>query len=117
VLVQPESSNGTGALVLHAKQQTAFTRHEVAPAQPTPNGVFAWAKGMLIVEDWPLREVLDELARYRPGILRCATEVADLRISGVFPLLDTESSLNLLAASFPLKVRSLSRYWVTVEGR
>ncbi|MBL8266021.1 FecR domain-containing protein [Steroidobacter sp.] len=117
VSVQPESQQSGGALILRAGEQTTFTKRAIAAVQPADSTTFAWTKGMLIVDEWRLQDVLDELARYRPGIIRCAQDVADLRISGIFSLLDTQSSLNLLAASFPLTVRSLSRYWVMVEAR
>lgn len=117
VSVQPELPGSSGALILRAGEQTTFTKQQVAAVQPADSTTFAWTKGMLIVDEWRLQQVLDELARYRPGIIRCAQDVADLRISGIFSLLDTQGSLNLLAASFPLTVRSLSRYWVMVEAR
>lgn len=117
VSVQPELPGAAEVLTLNAGEQTTFTQRKAAPAQPVDSTAFAWTKGMLIVEEWRLQDVLDELARYRPGIIRCAEDVADLRISGIFSLLDTQSSLNLLVASFPVTVRSLSRYWVTVEAR
>lgn len=32
-----------------------------------------------------LGDFIAELSRYRPGVLRCAEEVADRRVSGTFP--------------------------------
>lgn len=69
----------------------------------------------MIVDDVTLGEFLADLSRYRPGLIHCAPEVARLRLSGVFPLFDTERILNMLPNSLPVQVRSRTRYWVSVE--
>jgi transmembrane sensor len=63
-----------------------------------------------------LDDFLADIGRYRQGLLRCEPAVAGLRISGVFPLADTERILDMLASSLPVRVRSRSRYWVTLEA-
>jgi len=45
---------------------------------------------VLYADDMELGAFIAELARYRPGVLRCAPEVAGLRISGAFQLADTD---------------------------
>ncbi len=64
-----------------------------------------------------MQEVVAELARYRPGILRCDPAVADLKVSGVFSLRDTDEALEAISDSFPVQVRRHTRYWVTVLAR
>ncbi|MGA9704425.1 MAG: iron dicitrate transport regulator FecR, partial [Pseudomonas sp.] len=54
---------------------------------------------------------------YRRGVLRCHDSVAGLRVSGAFPLGDTDASLRLLQDTLPVKISSLSGYWVTIEPR
>lgn len=75
----------------------------------------AWANGMIVARRMRLANLVAELDRYRPGLLSCHPDVAALRVSGTFPALDSERSLQLLAASFPVKLRYRTRYWVTVE--
>ena len=43
--------------------------------------------------------------------------MANLLISGSYPLDDSERILDLLEVSLPVKVRRFTRYWVTVEAR
>jgi len=62
----------------------------------------------------PLGRFLAELSRHRPGVLRCDPAVAALELTGVFPLADTDRVLTALQQSLPIKVHSLTRYWVTV---
>ncbi len=59
----------------------------------------------------PLNHVLSELARYRHGFVTCADAVANLRVSGSFPLADTDRALAVLTKAFPLRTTFLARYW------
>lgn len=77
----------------------------------------AWTDGMLVVERMPLAEFLGELGRYRAGVLRCDPGVAGLLVSGAFPLADTDAVLAMLEETLPVRLRSVSRYWVSVAGR
>ncbi|NQD80860.1 iron dicitrate transport regulator FecR, partial [Pseudomonas sp. CrR14] len=59
----------------------------------------------------------DELARHRPGVLRCDPAVAKLPLTGVFPLADTDRVLAALQQSLPVEMQRVTRYWVTVRPR
>jgi len=50
-------------------------------------------------------------------VLRCAPEVAMLRVSGVLHLDNTDMALDNLAAALPVQVVRRTRYWVTVRAR
>lgn len=73
----------------------------------------------LVVQDRPLPEVLDELSRHRPGLIRyTAAELQGLRVTAVLPLDDTNRALGLLGASFPqLRVRTPTAWLVLVDKR
>lgn len=75
-----------------------------------------WVDGLLVAHDMPLAEFLVELGRQRPGLLRCAPEVARLRISGIFPLDDSDRVLTMLSRTLPVKVVYRTRYWVSVQA-
>lgn len=64
----------------------------------------AWQRGMLIANDMPLSELLAALGRYRTDELACDPEVAELRISGAFPLRDTDRALAALTETLPVKI-------------
>jgi len=104
-------------VLLRAGQQVRFTRSRVETPQVAPDNAGQWRSGHLLVNDQSLAEVLAELSRYRHGSLGCDPGVAGLRISGVFPLTDTDRALALLTRTFPLRQRSLTRYWVTLGPR
>lgn len=111
-----EVSNGLGVQRLNAGQALRFDSRQIGAVQAADPNRNAWTIGMLVAIDWRLGDFIEELARYRPGHLGCAANVAELRVSGAFTLDDTDAVLANLTASLPVSVRTLSRYWVRVEA-
>lgn len=72
---------------------------------------------MLIADDMPLSEFASAFERQRRGRVTCAAAVASLRISGAFPLNDSDRALDALAANLPVRIRRFTRYWVHIEPR
>lgn len=70
---------------------------------------------MLLARNMRLEDVITEMARYRPGVLRCDPAVAELRVSGAISL--TDAGLALLASELPLRIEHYTRYWVMVSAR
>lgn len=103
--------------VLRAGQQARFDAGGVGPEQAADASLVSWEHGMLAAHNWRLAELVAELARYRRGFLRCDPGVAGLRVSGAFPLNDTDASLRLLAQTLPVRIRQVTPYWVTVAAR
>jgi transmembrane sensor len=111
------SGNGRAPMLLPVARQLSFTSASVSETKPLDANSGAWADGMLVAAHMRLGDFLDELGRYRRGQLHCARNVADLLISGTYPLDDSERILDLLEISLPVKVRRFTRYWVSVEAR
>lgn len=106
------------ALVVQAGQQTVLRAGEVTAPQPLQPEATAWTHGMLMADAMPLAAFCAELSRYRPGLLQCAPEVRALRVSGSFPLGDTDRTLTMLASTYPVDVQTRMRgYWITVVAR
>jgi len=103
--------------VLRAHEQTRFTHDAISPATPADEASIAWTQGLIVAQDMPLSQFLDELARHRPGHLGYSASVADLRVSGVYPLADTDQVLAVLETALPVKVRRVSRFWARVQPR
>ncbi|THF63049.1 DUF4880 domain-containing protein [Pseudothauera nasutitermitis] len=101
---------------IEAGQQSVFSTRAASAPVPLQPGEGAWSEGKLIAIDRRLDDFLAELARHRPGHIACAPEVAGLRLSGTFRLHDTDAVLDNLAASLPIRLRYLTRYWVRVEA-
>jgi len=104
-------------MLLPVARQLSFSTTGVSVAKPLDANSGAWADGMLVAAHMRLGDFLDELGRYRRGQLHCDAKVADLLISGTYPLDDSERILDLLEISLPVKVKRFTRYWVTVEAK
>lgn len=116
VALQPTEGSGA-ARILEAGQRSAFDRsasHSVATAG---SELLAWTQGMLVADNMSLADFARELGRYRQGHLGCAAEVAELRISGAFPLNDTDRALAALEKNLPVRTRRFTHYWSRIEAR
>ncbi|GFM89080.1 membrane protein [Pseudomonas cichorii] len=104
------------ALRLQAKQQVTFSHDAWDPVRPTDASTGAWAEGMLVASQMKLADFLAELGRYRRGRLNCDAKVANLLISGSYPLADSERILDMLEVALPVRVQRFTRYWVSVQA-
>lgn len=98
-------------------EQTVVTPDAVqAPSMVNAEASASWSKHTLVVDNQPLAQVLQELARYRYGrIFFNADEIADLRVSGVYSLDDTDRTLSVLVATTPIRVKQYTHLFVTVS--
>lgn len=109
--------DGSRVQRLHAGQQLRFDRQVIDPAVDFNAASTAWTQGMLVADRMRLIEVIKQLDRNRPGVLRCHRSVAGLRVSGSFSLDDPEAGLGLLEEILPIKVSYVTRYWASVSAR
>ncbi|WP_175953067.1 FecR domain-containing protein [Burkholderia sp. BCC0405] len=113
VRVRPGDASA-GARVIAAGEGADFTRDTIDAAAPLDAYASAWTSGMLVASRMRLADLVAELDRYRRGSLRCDAAVADLRVSGTYPLDDPARVLDTLKATLPIDVHYLTRYWATV---
>jgi len=104
-------------LVLNAGQQASFDASGSAPPSAATSSDAAWQQGMLIVSAMRLDDFAAELGRYRPGWLICDPQIAELQVSGSFPLDDTERVLDALANTLPVQIVRRTRYWAAIQQR
>lgn len=109
------AGNGTGEVLVEADQSVDFNAAHVAAAKPLPLGADLWVKGILSVNDMPLQTFLAELGRYHHGVLRCDPAIAEIRVSGAFPIQDLDAILSSLMETYRLKAEYFTRYWMTLK--
>lgn len=102
---------------LASGQRTWFDQDSIASPHQINGGENSWVDGYYTASDTPLAEVVAALRPYRKGILRLDPAVAQLRISGTFPLDDTDRVLSALASALPIAVTRVSPYWVSISSR
>lgn len=116
VLIRPDHGNGA-PLRLDAGQHSTFsgtTTHDVGINDESTS---AWTHGSLVVERMRLDAFVEELSRYRPGVLRCDPAAGHYLLTGVYPLRDTDRILASIENALPIQVIYRHRYWVTVTTR
>lgn len=102
--------------VVQQGQTLRFSRSAFGEIAALAADSSSWTRGLLSVSNRPLGEVIAEVARYRHGMLICDDSAADMRVSGTFPLQDTDRLLAVLAQTLPIKIQTASRYWVKVSA-
>lgn len=110
-------ASGGESLVVPARFQTRIRQGQIQPLQPASLAGNAWVDGFIVAERMRLGDFIQELSRYRPGILRCDPAVADLRLTGSYPLADQDKILVMLEQSLPVRIQQHSPWWVTVTVR
>lgn len=115
VLIQPRY--GTPSRQLDAGFQVTFTNTAEHDRKTTDESASTWIEGSMFAERMRLDAFIAELARYRPGVLRCDPAVAHHVLTGVYSLSDTDRILASIEKALPVKVVYRSQYWVTVTTR
>lgn len=111
-------SNASGAPIQVSTGQSYVITPSTATLAPSLDmDAGAWTDGLIVTRNMRLEDFLNEVGRYRSGYLKCTAAIADLRLSGVFRLEDTDKLLAVLPRTLPVQIRYRTRWWVTVERR
>jgi transmembrane sensor len=103
--------------IVREGQQLRLSRDSLSPLTALNPGADAWTRGMLVVDNARLGDLITELGRYRIGHLGVAPEVADLRITGSFPLNNSDLALKALTPTLPVQIEQHTPWWVTVVAQ
>lgn len=95
---------GGDPVILGQGQSAGFSADGLIEQAALDRNDSAWQRGMLVADDMMLGDFVTALGRYRDGVLSCDPAVAGLRISGVFPLRDTDRALAALTETLPVRI-------------
>ena len=70
---------------------------------------------MLLAKAMRLEDLVTELSRYHTGKIRCEPAIAEMKVSGAFPVTDIPACLTLLYKTLPLRVSYITRWWITLQ--
>lgn len=115
VSLLPKEPTGN-PILLNAGESADFDEHRASPGRAYVPAEAAWVDGQLVVLNARLGDVIDELSRYRPGVMHCDAKAARLRVSGAFRLDAVDAVLANLQATLPIRVSHFTRYWVSVKS-
>jgi len=100
-----EVAAGWGKRIVQAGYSLVFSRQQLGPLLEASRDSLAWLNGVIVARNMKLISLLQELERYRHGTIRCGAEVAELRISGVFPVHDIDKALDAVADTLGLEIK------------
>ncbi len=99
------------ALVLRAGQQATLTAQGVDRVGEADETRMAWADGVIVAHGMRLDAFLAELGRYTADRLSCAEAVGGMRVSGSYPVDDSDAVVATLAAALGLRAELRQRFW------
>lgn len=112
VTLKPRSAALAGQ-VLPAGQAVYLGSGGVQAVDPADVPLLAtWEHGILAVRDGRLGDVVARLQSYRRGLLHITDDAAALRLSGTYPLDDSDAVLQALADTLPITVRRHTGGWL-----
>ena len=115
--VEAHPENSVELTVYNEGQQVLMHRDRLGQMLAVSPGADAWTRGMLVLDNVRLADMVSELNRYQRGHLGVDPEVADLRITGSFPLNNIELALNALMPTLPVQIQQRTPWWVTVSPK
>lgn len=102
--------------IIQQGQATQFSAHQIHPLADLDQQRPYWTQHMLLVENRPLSEVIDELYRYRSGQYLLSDKLKDIPVSGVFSLKNTQQSLEAIAYTHQLELKSYTPYLLHISA-
>ena len=115
VAAHPEDSDSE--VIYNEGQQVLMQRDHLSQAASVTAGADAWTRGMLVLDNVRLADMVRELNRYHRGYLGIDPQVAELRITGSFPLNNLQVALNALQPTLPISIEQHTPWWITVSPK
>jgi transmembrane sensor len=76
----------------------------------------AWMKGAVLFDNAPLERVVDEIGRFRGGVLVGAgARARTLKVSGRFDVKNTDRALESLEQTLPIRIRRITPWLVVIQ--
>lgn len=117
VKASPKLAQATPDHAIKAGYQIELSSHAFISRQALESNTTSWLDKMLAVHNMPLNQFVQEVSRYHSGLLRVAPEIANIDISGAFPIQDINIIFSMLSHTYPIQINShLGNYWVTIEA-
>lgn len=101
---------------IQAGRQVIFSSSNIAKTETANPLHKSWSRGVLLAENITLGELVSELSRYQHGHISVASEVADLRVIGGYPLDDIDQTLSMLGDVLPIQIHRPMPWWITIKG-
>lgn len=108
--VRISPNNASTSTTIQAGESITFNANQLMQKTAFDTTNTAWSKGFLVVDDMRMEDFIQALSRYRSGLLQCDSTVANISISGSFPIHDTDKTLQIMTERFPVKVETYTKF-------
>lgn len=95
--------------------RAVFDAQHISNPIPLKNDQSYWTQHLLVVENWPLKKVINELYRYKHGTYFIDQDIENIKVSGVFSLANINQSLETIAHANGLNLEFYSPYILHIE--
>ncbi|WP_159994491.1 FecR family protein [Roseomonas sp. 18066] len=87
------------------------------PGPADPGTATAWRQDQLIFRRAPLGEVVQDLERYRGGVILITDrKTAEISVSGAFSTRNPDAVLNAIGQTLPVRIRQIAHYLVVISA-
>ena len=115
VELQPMLGMGTPHLI--AGEQAHFNRRSVSNIESNLSLDALWLEQKIMAQATPLIDFVNELARYRRGILNVDSSLADLKLTGIFTTSNIDRTLYNISQILPVEIHYRTPLWVTIKPK
>ncbi|MDH5910632.1 FecR domain-containing protein [Vibrio splendidus] len=115
VKLQPMLGMGTSHIL--AGHQASFNRRTVSSIERNKSTGALWLSQKILAEATPLIEFINELSRYRRGILNIDPSLKDLKLTGIFSTSNIDQTLYNISQILPIKIQYRTPFWVTIKPK
>lgn len=111
-------NNGQLMQRLPAGKQLVFNQNRIdSPLEINLSHVRSWRDRQIIFQDKPLAEVIEELNRYRAGLIVIIdSDIKNLPVTGVFSTDNTDIALQTIEETLSVKIRKLTEKLVLISS-
>lgn len=103
--------------VLQQGHKIAFNNRSLGNSYEIKHDQPYWTQQLLVVENCPLKKVIDELYRYHSGIYFIDPALETTQVSGVFSLKNTQQSIETLAQTYSLQLNYYSKHILRIQQK
>ncbi|MDN3681211.1 FecR family protein [Vibrio tapetis subsp. quintayensis] len=115
VALQPERKQMAQHLL--AGENATFTRIDLLAKDKNPSADPLWLEQKIMAQNTPLPQFMEELSRYRKGVLNVDKNLSELKLTGVFSTLDTDETLFNISQILPVEIQYRTPLWVRVSAK
>ena len=112
--VQVTLSNGQSRIV-NTRRGLVIQPSGDMTEQPVDINRELWRDGLLVAENMPLQQLLEQLQPHVRGHLGVSDAAASIKVVGTFPLQQPEQVIRMLSLSLPIRLKTTLPWWRTFE--